>query len=361
MSADPTVGLPGKLATLLSAAVLAPSGDNRQPWHFTVDSSEGLLGLDVDPNRDSSPMNAGQRMARIAVGAALENMVRTARANQWQMELLDPGPHAALVHIADVEGPSGVVEPAIRARVTNRRVYEPRPLPADVLNRFAQATQAPEGVRTCWISQADQIGKLAAVIGQCDRAMFCQSGMRRAFVAHVRLDAEANSAVTEGLPTGSLELGRGSRWLLRLLAHGPPWILHCGALHAIAAQARRLVQSASGLCVITASDDRPDTDIRVGQATQRAWLAMTEAGLAAQPMMSLPVLDNARGNPNMSGSLVGRVNNWQRAFRLLAPEIGEWRIAFILRFGYAPTPTARTGRRHLHEALRIAARPAAVI
>ena len=45
------------------------------------------IAVYVDESRDPSPMNAGQRMARIAVGSALENLVRTTRKNALDVEL----------------------------------------------------------------------------------------------------------------------------------------------------------------------------------------------------------------------------------------------------------------------------------
>ena len=52
---------PSALDTLLEAAILAPSGDNTQPWRFAVDRERWTIAVDVDPTRDPSPMNAGQR------------------------------------------------------------------------------------------------------------------------------------------------------------------------------------------------------------------------------------------------------------------------------------------------------------
>ena len=68
----------GHLA-LLKAAAVAPSGDNTQPWRFEVETSR--IRVIVDPARDPSPMNAGQRMARIAAGAAAENIIACQRHN----------------------------------------------------------------------------------------------------------------------------------------------------------------------------------------------------------------------------------------------------------------------------------------
>src|SRR5262249_47838431 len=59
-----SMSMNARWATLLAAACRAPSGDNRQPWRFEIDETEMRLTLQLDPNRDPSPMNAGQRMSR---------------------------------------------------------------------------------------------------------------------------------------------------------------------------------------------------------------------------------------------------------------------------------------------------------
>jgi hypothetical protein len=117
-----------------------------------------------------------------------------------------------------------------------------------------------------------------------------------------------------------------------------------------AKQAQRLIESASGVCLVLAPAGDERTDVIVGQAMQRAWLALTNLGMAAQPMMSLPVLDNAlaNGSPSLIKSLEqSSTGAILRDFRNWAAEFGPKRVAFLLRFGYALPPTTRTGRRPL--------------
>src|SRR5262245_49971829 len=126
--------LPPRLMTLLEAAVRAPSADNTQPWRFTVDPDAGLIALNVDAAREQPPLDIGQRMARIAVGSALENILHTAQVNDWQVELIENQRlHQALVRVLDPHGPGGIADSIIEARTTNRRLYDARPLAAEVL------------------------------------------------------------------------------------------------------------------------------------------------------------------------------------------------------------------------------------
>lgn len=353
------------LEALVAAAIRAPSGDNMQPWRFSVDAESGRIALFVDSERDLSPMNAGQRMARISIGAAVENLLRTAKASGWSAEREEPAlPALATVAVRVGEGPVRPVE-AIRARVTNRRVYESRPVPQEVLARLAGQTPAAEGASTHWITDPERLASFSSLLSRSDTALFTEPSTRHAFLANVRFDRPASEEVEDGLCLDSLELPSLDRKALGLarLAPDAMWKIPA-ASRPYARHVQRLIESASGLCLIVAREEGEQADLDVGSALQRAWLALTEEGLAAQPMMSLVVLENIQDH-GRERTLVPATRRQAAAlrkeFRDLAPEIGEGRPGFLLRFGYAPAPTARTGRRPVaavtaEEPLRCASR-----
>jgi nitroreductase len=140
------------LRSLVEAATRAPSGDNTQPWRFALDESAGRIGIHLDETRDPSPMNAGQRMARIALGAALENLLREAEHRGWAFTLERAVPPAlAAVRVKVREG-AAPGDAAIPARVTNRRPYDGRPAPDAVLSKLSSLTAPLDGVTTHWIT-----------------------------------------------------------------------------------------------------------------------------------------------------------------------------------------------------------------
>lgn len=337
------------LETLIRAATLAPSGDNTQPWRFAVDAERGTIAFLIDETRDPSPMNAGQRMARIALGAALENALRTARRNNWETTPEAGTPPALVVlHVHDSAGDPGEIEDVIRTRVTNRQLYDGRTLPAEQLERLRSQTPVLNDVATHWIAGTERIAALAKLIGRADALMLGDPSMRRAFLGNVRFDQPAAAAVEEGLSLASLELSFSDRIMLRMLPCLPNGLLTAlGARRAFAAKARKLVRSASGLCMIVAADGSEAADRIVGRAMQRAWLALTAEGLAAQPMMSLLVLENVSDNglpAHLAAIGAERLAALRRELRECVAEIGKGRPAFLLRFGFAPQPAGRTGR-----------------
>ena len=333
---------------LLSAAVRAPSGDNTQPWRFVIDPETLRIFLYVDETRDPSPMNADQCMSRLAVGAALENMLRAALAKGWTVCLEDP-PETALAALKVVDfHANGATDSVIAARVTNRRRYDGRPLPASVLTRLQQESPGMEGVRVCWVHDRPRLDALAALIGRADALMLSEPSMRRAFLANVRFDLPANAEAEEYLPLGSLELSFADRTALRFLSHIPDWVLRLGwARRKFAAAARRLVHSASGLYMVVTDRESPQNDLSIGRVVQQTWLALTASGLAAQPMMSMAIMENAlrHGSPELLRSL-GReqAKLLVAEFRGLVSETQTDTLVFIMRFGYGRAPTVRTGR-----------------
>ena len=336
------------LENLLNSAVRAPSGDNTQPWKFVVDSSGDRISFRLDETRDPSPMNAGQRMARIAVGAAVENLVRVAACDGWGARL-EPAvpPDLAVVRLTR-NGPGTGTDPSITARMTNRRLYDRRPVPENVVAGLANDVGELQDVKTYWIVDRDRLSKLADLIGSADALMFGEPSMRQAFLSKVRFDAPPDHAVSDGLSLGSLELSSSDRIALRLMKQTPNWVLQmAGAGRIFAGKARDLVESASGLCLVVAPNDKDGTDLDVGRTMQRAWLALSARDFSVQPMMSLMVLENSleKHNPVAnSASYRARVTLLSQRFRELIPEIGKSRPAFLLRFGHAQAPSGRTGR-----------------
>ena len=337
------------LETLLAAAVRAPSGDNTQPWRFVIDADAGRVEVHLDEARDPSPMNAGLRMARIAVGAAIENLLRTANANGWDAELQEARPPAlALIALTESDRVVGSVGKSIAARVTNRRLYEGRSIESDVLFRLERETLSRDGVATYWIVDSARLSTLARLLGRADATALAEPAIRQAFLGKVRFDRTPDAIVEEGMPVAALELSSFERLALSNMARTPGWMLRLfGSFRVYAAHVRKLVESASGLCLVVARDGREQTDLAVGRALQRAWLSLTEEGLAAQPMMSLLVLENIADHGG-AGALSRQTRREMGALaaelRAQVPEIAGGRAAFLLRFGYAAGPSGRTGR-----------------
>src|SRR5690606_12881808 len=129
--------------TLIAAAVRAPSGDNTQPWRFVVDESQRVIFIELDETRDTTPMNSGQRMARLAIGAAIENMLVAASRLEWQVRLESAPPTAVaavrIIHASEITGTTTALNTVMTQRVTNRRLYDRQELAPELLEKLPRA------------------------------------------------------------------------------------------------------------------------------------------------------------------------------------------------------------------------------
>lgn len=337
------------MAKLVGAAVAAPSGDNTQPWRFETDSASGRIAIYLDETRDPSPMNSGQRMARIALGSAIENILVVAGQNGWQADL-EPAPPGglAMVKVTAAELTPTLSDDSVMKRVTSRRVYDGRKVPDETLRELREKTPPLDGVRTEWIVDRDRINSLASLMSRSDTMMFGEPSMLRAFLDLLRVDSAPDAVPEFGLSLASLEATLMDRLGIRLIKRLPGWVLKTAGIHrTMGKHTKTLGESSSCLCVFVAPDNRQTTDLTVGRCMQRAWLALTAGGMATQPMMSGMVIDAVLelGSRDLVAAM-GRdkLVAIRDEFRTQIPECQDGRLAAMLRGGYAPDVTGRTGR-----------------
>ena len=277
------------LRELVYAGTLAPSGDNTQPWKFEIDPAESRITVSVDPTRDTSPMNAGQRMARIAVGCAVENIVQNSRRfRAFSKQSRHPSGRCHNRFFRIGRRSQSTFRMLIRQRCTNRRFYDGSSVCNPVLEDLIQSTQHDE-IPIHWVVDRDEIRRLAQLIRRADTLLFSNHAMRNAFLENIRFDRPAKEPVTEGLSLGSLEASAAEANALKLLTKLPNWAAHLLRVGpGIGRKSQRLVESSSGICIGFAPDREIRTDLQVGCAMQNSWLELTERGFAVQPMMSVP-------------------------------------------------------------------------
>lgn len=345
---EPSLPIPEHVERILDAARIAPSHDNMQPWRFFVEGE--TVSFFVDHERDRSPANGDGRMARLAVGAALECALLRAGRMGATVRHLPPRP-GALVTVS-FTAPKRVPEPdkALVRRATNRRLYDGRPLDDATFTWLTEATGPLESTRTHWFGR-ERVRTLGPIVEAGETLFFEDAGLREAALRAVHFDVRDKEEVTQGQSLGSLELSAAERLTLDSLRHAtsnrPPV---AGTFQKLGARARRLVESASGICVVAALGTDPAADVAAGRSMQRAWLALTRRGLVAQPMMAIPALEAA----------LERMADRDRATAAVASLLGAFpsvdkgaRIAVLMRVGWAPPPTSIVRRLPLEESVAL--------
>jgi Putative TM nitroreductase len=353
---DPTRSIPPHIDRILDAARIAPSHGNQQPWRFVVDGE--TVSFLVDHERERASDKTGGRMARMAVGVALECALL--RAGRMGATVHFEPPRAGALVTVTITSPRRMPEPdkALMRRVTNRQLYDGRPLDDATFAWLNEATPALDGTRTLWFGR-ERVRVLGPIVEEGETLLYGESALREAALRSIRFDVRDREEVTQGLSVGCLEVSSADRMTLDALRTLPQDRLEAmGAFKKMGARARRLVESASGVCVIATRGSEPATDVAAGRCMQRAWLALTRRGLVAHPMTAIPALESAL--EVVDGTAAPRVDDARAtavvdALRTAFPSVEKGaRIATLLRIGWGPPPSSRVRRLALEDSVALA-------
>jgi hypothetical protein len=331
-------GIAEHIEKVIDAAQSAPSHQNSQPWRFTIEGE--TISLGIDHERDPAPDGT---MARIAIGAALECIMISA-ARMGATLRSQPPRTGALVTVT-IEAPKRIPEPdrSRLRRVTNRRPYDGRALDDTLLKRLREAV--PD-VR--WFGRT-HVRALGPVFEQAEELFYLDARLRETALSAIRFDVKDREAVDRGIAIGSLELQAAERAALLNIRKPATSGVNVASVKVLATRARRLIESASGVLIITTTSNEPMADVDVGRMMQRAWMALTKEGLCVQPMtrlMSLGLGPSAMGTEN--DLLPPLLQSFRKVFPMVPDDA---RIAFLMRFGWAEAPTCRTGRLPVSESI----------
>ena len=316
-----------QLAFLLRYAILAPSSHNTQPWLFHIDSHR--IELYADSSRHLPVLDQVGRQLLMSCGAALFNL-RVAMAHFGRRPILELFPSPADPNLLARITPGVPIEPslglhrlfaAIPHRHTNRRAFEPRPVPFDIACAIGAAARA-EGA---WLENLHAHDKnvAAELIAQADRKQFNDRKFRRELSRWLVSDGSRRG---DGIPGYSKSYGSpisaGNTLLVRTFDIGG----------SVASSELELAKGSPMLAVLGTDRDEPESWLAAGQAMQRMLLLAQSHGISASFLNQALELDE---------------------FRLRFVEMitrGAGYPQLVMRFGYGPEAPA-TPRRRLEDVL----------
>ena len=277
----PALGLSaGEIEGVLTAASLAPSVHNSQPWRFRV--SPNQIELYTDPRRRLPATDPEDRELRLSCGAALLNLrlalqghgVRplvtlplggqgtTAGGGSGALAVIRNGGHARsspeLTQLLD----------AVRTRRTNRRPFHHAPIPTTHRARLVRAAQSERA----WLHvlfDRKEMAALRELIARAHRRQMADPD----FLAELATWTGREPAHRDGVPVtaGGPQPEPQDEWVLRDFTAG---------------RGRTRVEGKDFepdplLVVLCAYDDSPAAEVQAGQALQLMLLTATTLGLSA--------------------------------------------------------------------------------
>ena len=278
----PPTGRSGKppaqcLRALVQFATLAPSGHNTQPWLFRIDGD--VLELRADRTRALPVVDPDDRALVISCGAALAFLrvaIRALGHAPLIERLPDPGDPDLLarVRLGEPRDPTdhdAALLAAIERRRTNRRPFQPRPVPDEVLSALGDLARA-EGAWLHVVSAPGEKDVFADLVADGDRRQAADPAFRRELATWIHPN---HSSARDGMP--------GTAFGLPDLASLPfPWIIRTFDWgNGQAAKDRQLATESPALVSLGTDVDVPQAWLRADEALGMMLLHACAAGISA--------------------------------------------------------------------------------
>jgi len=296
---------------IIADAILAPSGENCQPWKFILRQDAGnTIDLMLLPDRDQSLYSWGQRASYMANGAVLENLTISAREHGYEPKVaLFPDENnenlVARIELAKnvTVVPKNPLYPFIAERSTNRKKYDTIILNADqkqalldcsdpgsIQSQTPNASSAPAGpISILFTEDSDKMKSLAAAGSVNESVMMSNRYLHQFFFSHINWTKEEDDETKIGFFIDTLELPPPALAGFKLFKHWPVTNLlnKIGLSKMIGKQNAQIYAASSGIGIITVPDLSAETFVRAGRVLERLWLTTTSLGLSLQPLSGL--------------------------------------------------------------------------
>jgi hypothetical protein len=329
---------------LVRAAILAPSPHNAQPWQFRLGSHH--VDLYADRTRATGALDPFLRELHVGLGAALENIVLTARGRGYAPSVLlvpagSGSTHVAHVALAtDVRCPSPLTD-QIPHRHTNRYPYQHgREIPAAALVAMSDlADPVVPDVQVVWLADRHTRGHMSELLVEATAEIIDDPEQAASDARWFRQTWDDIHVHRDGITIDTAGLPDLTTTLAKLLptqstrAMGEAWLDATRDRHA---------RTAAAYGVIVVRDPRDAIQqLQGGRLLQRIHLWATGQAIALQPMNQVTErIDRERqlGLPSRFGD----------ALEQLLPR--DWQALTSFRVGH-PTRQARRSPRRSVEAV----------
>ncbi len=211
-----------RILKALEFAVMAPSGDNCQPWQFVVEDK--LLKIYNLPEKDTSLYNYQQRASVIAHGALLENLTIAARFFGLEPKInifpdnQQPN-QTTVIKFSEIDVSRSPLFEYIPERHTNRESFRPVEISDTQRQIFLNTVESFPGVKLRLSETPTEKDNLASIICNNDRMVFENESLHNFLFGQIRWNSQEATKTQDGLDIETLGLNALDKNGFKILKH----------------------------------------------------------------------------------------------------------------------------------------------
>jgi len=293
---------------IVKAAVMAPSGDNVQPWDIQVSKDFTQIRLYNLPEKDNSYYNYQQSASYIAHGAVIENIMIAGKhlgchVNYQLFPDTDNDSYIAKITFSLADAQPDSYYTAIFERCTNRFQYKREEVGDEVLNALFSSVKNIDTAQVSLVTDKGKVKQLAGELKVNDQIVFERKDIHQFLFDKIRWNQKQIEKTRDGMPVGVLGLSFIEKLSFPLMRFW--WYVKAanvlGLSRIIALKCWWGCANASILGMVTIQGNDKVAFVEGGRAAQRLWLEATKQGFALQPIIGLPLLINRLKQGSLDG------------------------------------------------------------
>lgn len=330
---------------LISAASMAPSSDNLQPWEFR--KRENSIEVFCVKNRLLA-IDVRDMFSWISIGAAIQNIVVTAAAGGLEATVeyekyAQNGPDA-VIRFTDGERNDNLAG-QVRARTTNRRPFHQVPLNPVHISNLSDSKQGMNG-GIHWLDMSSVLDPLVAMDAVFSSVLLEHKPFFDGLFDTIRFTEKEMETSRCGMDIKSLDIPLPAAFIASRLKHLKinRLISRLGIGPVVARILSSRLRKTGGVCLITAKERGPAGYMEAGRVMERLWLTATAEGLSVHPYGVIPqYLTMAELNPAIYlPEQAARINSYRDSFfSIFSGAVTEYPV-IMFRIGLSRKQSART-------------------
>ena len=336
---------------ILESAILAPSGENCQPWKFIV--NETAIKLYNVPEKDMSIYNFKQSGSFLANGAVIENIMIAASALGYNADVNlfpDKGNEnfVAEIKFSKTSPQKEELYQYIPLRVTNRKPYKDIPLTLQQMEEIRAVASELNYGKVYLIEDKASREILGQAVSSNEKVMLNNKYLHQFFFDHISWNKKEDDEKKEGFFIDTLELPPPIKAIFRAFKNWSFMSLlnKLGFYKMIAKQNANAYSSAPVMGILIAEGNTSKDYVMTGRVVQRIWLKITKQGLYLHPLagqlyiwLTITAGETEHFSNEQIETIKTAYSNIEKVF-----DVKGKNIAFMFRIGQADAPTAKSSR-----------------